>query len=184
LRHRFPDGRLENIFKEAAKALLERLERDKHAVPARGSSPPAPPPHATPPDPQSAGAAVLLSPVPNTQTALVRDVPKLRILDAWYVPGGAGKPEGAGEATPKGTGRSSRIVPRSVKRAVWARDGGRCAYTAPDGRRCESCDALEYDHIVAWADGGRSDTPDNIRLLCRAHNQRLGRRRFGPRRRG
>ncbi|MEK7383982.1 MAG: hypothetical protein AAB262_11955, partial [Elusimicrobiota bacterium] len=30
---------------------------------------------------------------------------------------------------------------------------------------------------------GPSDAPDNIRLLCRTHNQRLGRRRFGPRRR-
>jgi hypothetical protein len=79
--------------------------------------------------------------------------------------------------------RDGRLVPKTVKRFVWERDGGRCAYTAPDGRRCESRDALEYDHIIAWADGGRSDTPENIRLLCRAHNQRLGRRRFGPRRR-
>lgn len=134
LRHKIPDGRLEKIFKEAAKALLARLERDKQALPARGARPPAPLSHDARPD-------------------------------------------------PKNVRRGGRIVPRAVKRAVWARDGGRCAYTAPDGRRCESRDALEYDHIVAWADGGRSDAPDNVRLLCRAHNQRLGRRRFGPRRR-
>ncbi|MBI3547692.1 MAG: HNH endonuclease [Elusimicrobia bacterium] len=75
----------------------------------------------------------------------------------------------------------SRTVPKAIKRLVWERDGGRCAYVAPANRRCESRDALEYDHIIAWADGGRSDVPENIRLLCRAHNQRLGRKRFGPR---
>jgi hypothetical protein len=78
--------------------------------------------------------------------------------------------------------QGSRFVPKGIKREVWTREGGRCAYSDPSGRRCESREALEYDHIVAWADGGRSDTTDNIRLLCRAHNQRLGRRRFGPRR--
>jgi 5-methylcytosine-specific restriction endonuclease McrA len=89
----------------------------------------------------------------------------------------------AAAQNPQDGRRGSRIVPKRVKREVWTRDEGRCAYQAPDGRRCESRDALEYDHIIAWADGGRSDTADNIRLLCRAHNQRLGRRRFGPRRR-
>lgn len=77
---------------------------------------------------------------------------------------------------------AGRWIPNAVKREVWKRDGGRCAYLAPDGRRCESRDFLEYDHIQPWALGGRSDRADNVRLLCRPHNQRLGRRRFGPRR--
>src|SRR6185369_5471846 len=29
-----------------------------------------------------------------------------------------------------------RDPPNAVKRAVWARDEGRCAYVAPEGRRC------------------------------------------------
>lgn len=133
LRHKIPDGRLERIFKEAAKTLLARLEHDKHTLPVR-----------------------------KARTSAPSDGPRPDLHDVR---------------------RGGRWVPRAVQRAVWTRDGGRCAYTAPDGRRCESRDALEYDHITPWADGGRSDTPDNIRLLCRAHNQRLGRRRFGPRRR-
>ena len=85
---------------------------------------------------------------------------------------------------PPNLGRKrSRIVPRAVKQEVWRRDQGRCAYTSDDGRRCESREALEYDHIVPWALGGASDNAENIRLLCRPHNQRLARRRFGPRRR-
>jgi len=79
--------------------------------------------------------------------------------------------------------KRGRRVPAAVKRLVWERDGGRCAFIAPDGRRCESVDALQYDHLTPYAVGGRSDDPANIRLLCRPHNQRLARKRFGPRRR-
>ncbi|MGH2403021.1 MAG: hypothetical protein ACRDGN_01030 [bacterium] len=31
---------------------------------------------------------------------------------------------------------SSRHIPAAVRRAVWARDGGRCAFVSNDGRRC------------------------------------------------
>jgi 5-methylcytosine-specific restriction endonuclease McrA len=79
-------------------------------------------------------------------------------------------------------GNPSRRIPAAVKAEVWKRDGGRCAYEAPDGRRCESRSFLEYDHILPWALGGQSDCVGNIRLLCRPHNQRLARRQFGPRR--
>ncbi len=63
-----------------------------------------------------------------------------------------------------------RRIPEWVKDAVWKRDGGKCAYEA-DGRRCESTAWLEYDHVEAFARGGPSDDPANVRLLCRAHNQ-------------
>lgn len=65
----------------------------------------------------------------------------------------------------------SRVPPRWVKTAVYRRDGGRCVFTNAEGRRCEARRGLEYDHILPWALGGRSDEPNNIRLLCRAHNQ-------------
>lgn len=119
LRHKHPAGRLEDIFKDAAKTLLDRIDREKSF---------------------------------SVRTAAK---PRLR----------------------------SRRIPKAIKVAVWNRDGGRCAYVADDGRRCESQDALEYDHVIPWASGGRSDTAENVRLLCRPHNQRLARRRFGPRRR-
>ncbi|TBR16726.1 HNH endonuclease [bacterium] len=70
---------------------------------------------------------------------------------------------------------NSRLVPQEVKDEVWLRDGGRCAYVSPEGRRCEAGAGLEYDHIVPWVFGGRSDSAVNIRLLCRMHNKAAAR---------
>lgn len=66
----------------------------------------------------------------------------------------------------------TRSSPRWVRSVVYRRDGGRCVFVSEHGRRCDARRGLEYDHIVPWAKGGRSDDPANIRLLCRAHNQR------------
>ncbi|MCR4294964.1 MAG: HNH endonuclease [Elusimicrobia bacterium] len=65
----------------------------------------------------------------------------------------------------------TRWIPRWVRSKVYRRDEGRCVFTSEDGRRCDARRGLEYDHILPWAMGGRSDDPDNIRLLCRAHNE-------------
>lgn len=77
--------------------------------------------------------------------------------------------------------KRTRRVLRWIRDAVWRRDGGRCAYTAEDGTRCAATTQLEYDHIIPWARGGRSDDPENIRLLCRPHNLYLARKTFGDR---
>lgn len=76
-------------------------------------------------------------------------------------------------------GLRSRVPPAWVKKAVWRRDGYRCAYRAPHGTRCRSKAGLQFDHIVPWALGGPSDDPANIRLLCRAHNRLEARRTLG-----
>jgi hypothetical protein len=73
----------------------------------------------------------------------------------------------------------SRVPPSWVKRTVWKRDGGHCSFQAAGGRRCQSTAGLQYDHIVPYALGGRSDDPANIRLLCRTHNRLEARRSFG-----
>jgi hypothetical protein len=65
---------------------------------------------------------------------------------------------------------SGRAIPRAVRRQVVERDGWQCGYVSPAGRRCESRWMLEFDHIHEFARGGES-TADNVRLLCRAHNQ-------------
>jgi 5-methylcytosine-specific restriction endonuclease McrA len=64
---------------------------------------------------------------------------------------------------------TSRHIPAAVRRTVWARDGGRCAFVAGDGRRCAAMDFLEFHHVVPYARGGQA-TADNIELRCRAHN--------------
>jgi len=63
----------------------------------------------------------------------------------------------------------SRRIPAEVKRAVYERDGGCCAWASKDGRRCGSRWQLEYDHIKPVSQGGKS-TVDNVRLACRGHN--------------
>ena len=69
----------------------------------------------------------------------------------------------------------SRRIPKSIKREVWRRDQGMCAFVASDGTRCGARAWLEYDHVVPAAIGGPS-TAENLRLLCRNHNQWRGKR--------
>ncbi len=56
-----------------------------------------------------------------------------------------------------------RIIPTSVKLAVWKRDGGRCV-------KCGAEDELHFDHDLPWSKGGTSLTEDNVQLLCARHN--------------
>jgi hypothetical protein len=80
--------------------------------------------------------------------------------------------------------RSTRVrdIPRHVKREVWRRDGGQCAFVGPDGHRCTERAFLEFHHVQAHALGGPA-TADNISLRCRRHNQYEGELVFGPRER-
>jgi 5-methylcytosine-specific restriction endonuclease McrA len=57
----------------------------------------------------------------------------------------------------------TRLIPPSVKQAVWKRDGGRC-------RLCGATDNLHFDHIIPYSKGGSSLVADNIQLLCARHN--------------
>jgi hypothetical protein len=63
----------------------------------------------------------------------------------------------------------SRHIPASVKRDVWRRDEGRCAYIGREGR-CTERGFLEYHHVQPYAAGGLVTTA-NIELRCRAHNE-------------
>lgn len=56
-----------------------------------------------------------------------------------------------------------RIIPTWVKVAVWKRDSGKCVL-------CGSKDNLHFDHILPFAKGGASITPENVQLLCMRHN--------------
>jgi hypothetical protein len=63
----------------------------------------------------------------------------------------------------------SRHVAAEVKRVVWVRDGGRCAFVGASGHHCTERAWLEYHHVVPYAVGGEA-TVANIQLRCRAHN--------------
>jgi hypothetical protein len=63
----------------------------------------------------------------------------------------------------------SRHIPAAVRREVWRRDAGRCAFTGPAGR-CGETGFLEFHHVQPYVDDGPA-TAENIELRCRAHNQ-------------
>jgi hypothetical protein len=73
---------------------------------------------------------------------------------------------------------SARHIPAAVKRAVWERDGGRCTFTSDGGQRCPARRMLEFDHREPVARGGEA-TAENLRLVCRSHNQHAAERTFG-----
>ncbi len=85
-----------------------------------------------------------------------------------------------GPRTGRGTAPGSRHLPAEVKRAVWLRDGGRCAFVGRNGRRCTEQSFLEFHHVVPYAAGGEA-TAANIQLRCRAHNGYEAERYFARR---
>ena len=74
---------------------------------------------------------------------------------------------------------SSRYVSAAVRRAVFERDGRRCAYVSPSGLRCEERGCLELHHREPHGRGGPA-TVDNLELRCRAHNLHQAELDYGP----
>jgi hypothetical protein len=85
----------------------------------------------------------------------------------------ARRPRPAHASTP-----GSRHVPAAVKREVWRRDAGQCAFVGAD-RRCSERGFLEFHHVIPFAHGGPS-TAENLELRCRAHNSYEAEQHFGP----
>ena len=77
----------------------------------------------------------------------------------------------------KQTDTHGRHVPAAVRRAVWARDEGRCKFEGPAGR-CTETGMLEVHHLIPYASGG-STTAENLELRCAAHNRYEAERYFG-----
>jgi hypothetical protein len=74
---------------------------------------------------------------------------------------------------------SSRHIPAPVRRAVHERDGGRCTYQDTHGRRCTARDRLEFHHHGTSFGRGGDHSVENIRLMCRTHNQLLAEQEYG-----
>ena len=76
-------------------------------------------------------------------------------------------------ATPRpralaGSHSVSRHVAAAVRREVWRRDEGRCAFVGERGR-CRETACLEFHHVKPFARGGAT-TAANLELRCRSHN--------------
>ncbi len=66
----------------------------------------------------------------------------------------------------------SRSVSPTLRAQIWREFGGRCGYVSPEtGKRCDSTFGLEIEHCKPFALGGDSKDPENLKLLCRHHNQ-------------
>jgi 5-methylcytosine-specific restriction endonuclease McrA len=64
----------------------------------------------------------------------------------------------------------SRHIPVSIRTLIRQRDQGACTYVGPKSqRKCGSRFGIQIDHLIPYAHGGTHD-PENLRLLCRAHN--------------
>ena len=99
-------------------------------------------------------------------TLLIEQVERRRLADV------ASPRPGRDESAPSG-----RHLPAAVRRTVWERDEGRCAFVGGEGR-CRETGFLEFHHVVPYARGGEP-TAENIQLRCRAHNQYEARVCFG-----
>jgi hypothetical protein len=142
LRHRVPSGDIAQVLDLALVALLNQVEGRKTG---RKRSRPA------------RGARHLSEDAaPPAGTA---------------APGGASQQERASLQAHASVHRpASRHIPANVRRAVWERDRGRCAFRSSQGRLCGETGFLEYHHEHPFARGGPA-TLENIELRCRAHNQ-------------
>jgi hypothetical protein len=85
--------------------------------------------------------------------------------------GAVQKPRSKREATTK-------RVSSATRRAVLERDGLQCSWVDAQGRRCPSHAWLEFDHRHPRGKGGGSGS-ENIRVLCRAHNQLAAEHEYG-----
>jgi hypothetical protein len=72
----------------------------------------------------------------------------------------------------------SRYVPRAVVREVYTRDAEQCTFVSPEGLRCAARGFLELQHEKPHTHGGLP-TPENLKILCRAHNALMAERDFG-----
>jgi hypothetical protein len=77
----------------------------------------------------------------------------------------------------QGAKPGSRYIPAAVRRQVWKRDEGQCAFMGARGR-CTETSFLEFHHVDPYAAGGAA-TVENIELRCAAHNRFEARLSFG-----
>src|SRR6187549_2974425 len=166
--HRLPSGDLMTLLKRGLEAYERELTKERFAL---GSKPrrsrgvaPVPSAPSAPPAPSEADLS-----------ATARAKPQLSTLDSSNLDAQS-MPNVSPNANPNPN--PNRHVPAAVARAVFLRDGQQCSYVAPDGRRCSARRCLELDHVHPWAEGGES-TIEDLRLRCRAHNQRYARQYFG-----
>jgi hypothetical protein len=155
LAHVLPHADLVEIHLRAMRALVGELKKQKYALPVgRG--------------PAKSLSSSALS--PNEQSAASRadSSPSSEERPASPAPRQRGASPSSG----------NRHVPAAVRRAVFARDGNRCAYVDDRGVRCHETQRLELHHHEPFARGGPMSS-ENLALYCTAHNALAAETDFG-----
>jgi hypothetical protein len=184
LRHAHPSGDFAPIVSRALDLLIDELLRRRFGANARRERP-SPAPATAAPAPSAATAErapASVAPTPSVATASAAPAPSEASaagdgFDTSAPAARAPAPEAArsGYASAAVTSSSTPLpthrphIPRAARRAALERDGLACSWVGADGARCGSQAWLQLDHREPVGKGGASG-PDNLRLLCRAHN--------------
>lgn len=148
LSHQIPDGDLAAVIERALDVLLAEAKKAKAAVVRK--------PRASRQQPEVTGKP--------------EDKPRAKRKRAAAKESSETRPD-------KQVGKT-RAIPAHVRRAVFERDKGRCAFVDASGRRCGSGWQVEFHHCVPYGRGGLHSS-ENVELRCRAHNQYEAEREYG-----
>jgi hypothetical protein len=160
LRREIPDGDAGVIFERALRLLHERVEAAKFGKAAKGNE-------AAPEglDRDTQEATPITAAATRAYENRIRPGADPGASSAtWAVTRAMDAPEAKRAAR-----THSRYIPKAVKRAVWYRDRGQCAFVSASGQRCVEQEFLELHHIQPYALKGPA-TAANIALRCRLHN--------------
>jgi hypothetical protein len=166
LAHAIPGATMEQVLEAALDLLLEKQARARGQVKR----------------PRGAAPAANLTPTATATPDTIADTIADTTPDTTDQPGpsssriSGSRPEG--RAIRRDAPRAA--IPAAVRRAVWARDAGRCSWPLDGGGCCGSTHRLELDHIIPWAEWG-GETEANLRITCAAHNRLAARQAFGER---
>lgn len=151
--HSNPSGDLATLLRLALRALIASTERRRFGTPPVEFADPPTARSASAPAARAVVDSVTGAPASTPSAASLQPIHRHRTM----------------MVTPGPRGRSRRI-PIAVRRAVWLRDGGRCAFLGPDGHRCGTRAFLQFHHRIEFACGGEH-TVENLTLRCGPHNR-------------
>jgi len=169
LRHTLPEGDPAAIIDRALTLLVAHLQRVKFA--------------ATTPRPRATKQPARRAQRPRTPRQRVERPGLAPSTDGAFRAEIAPPPPGPSEvlgltAKASASRTRARYIPAAVRRAVWQRDAGACAFVSSSGRRCTETGGLEFHHKVPFAEGGEASEA-NLEVRCKLHNAREAVRWFG-----
>jgi hypothetical protein len=173
LSHKFPEGAMDDILFHIGNDYLDRndpLRKKKPVHRSAGAAMDVRSKHSTPSS-QTANTYKTQHEIQSQpKTTITVDNPKTKTT--------IGSPKFTAVAVNPCV-KKTKAVPLPVNRVIIQKSNDQCEYCDPvTGRRCLSRYQMETDHIQMRALGG-NHASQNLRRLCRAHNQFLAEQTLG-----